>query len=71
MVNNDLSLRRSTLSITRLQGESVVIGDGPARVTLQILRVKRKKIRLGITAPRDIPIVRAELIRKGNTNGNN
>jgi carbon storage regulator len=46
------------LVVTRKLGEAVVIGDG-IRVTL--VAVEGKRVRLGILAPADTPIRRAEL----------
>ncbi len=47
------------LVLTRKPNESVVI-DG--RITVTILRVQGDKVRLGIEAPKGIPIRRTELV---------
>ncbi|MGD0517337.1 MAG: carbon storage regulator [Thermoguttaceae bacterium] len=47
------------LVLSRKPDESIVI-DG--RITITILEVRGNKIRLGIEAPKEIPIVREELI---------
>lgn len=47
------------LVLTRKIGEKIVI-DG--RVTITVLDLGRGKIRLGIDAPRDMEILRSELI---------
>ncbi|PHR99373.1 MAG: hypothetical protein COA78_25030 [Blastopirellula sp.] len=47
------------LVLTRKQQEQIRIGDN---ITLTILKVKGKSIRIGIDAPKDIRVVRGELI---------
>jgi carbon storage regulator len=57
------------LILTRRPGESVKIGDN---VVLTILGVKGDQVRIGIDAPKDVHIVRTELIgrpRKDDGNG--
>jgi len=52
-------LRRQTmLVLTRKPGQSIMIGDG---VEVQVLSVAGEKVRLGITAPRDVSIFRNEV----------
>ena len=46
------------LVLTRKMGQSVMIGDG---VEVQVLSVAGEKVRLGITAPRDVSIFRNEV----------
>ncbi|HET8593151.1 MAG TPA: carbon storage regulator CsrA [Solirubrobacterales bacterium] len=46
------------LVLTRKPGESIMIGDG---VEVQVLSVAGEKVRLGITAPRDVAIFRNEV----------
>ena len=46
------------LVLTRRQDDTVVI-DG--RIEIKVLQVKGKSIRLGITAPSDVKILRGEL----------
>jgi carbon storage regulator len=46
------------LVLTRRQGESIVI-DGEIVVT--ILEIRGSQIRLGIEAPKEVPVLRAEL----------
>jgi carbon storage regulator len=46
------------LVLTRKLGQSIMIGDG---VEVQVLSVAREKVRLGITAPRDVSIFRNEV----------
>ena len=47
------------LVLTRKLGERIVIGED---ITVTILEVQGNRIRLGIEAPKEIPIKREELI---------
>lgn len=49
------------LLLTRRIGESVVIGDG---VEVRVMSVQGSQVRLGIAAPREVTILRSELIGK-------
>lgn len=46
------------LVLSRKKGESIVIGDD---IVLTIVEVRGDKIRLGIEAPRDVPVHRKEI----------
>ncbi|HEX3262340.1 MAG TPA: carbon storage regulator CsrA [Solirubrobacterales bacterium] len=46
------------LVLTRKTNQSIMIGD---TVEVSVLAVSRDKIRLGITAPRDVPVFRKEV----------
>ena len=46
------------LVLTRKTNQSIMIGD---EIEITVLAVSRDKIRLGITAPRDIPVFRKEV----------
>ena len=46
------------LVLTRKTNQSIMIGDS---VEVSVLAVSRDKIRLGITAPRDVPVYRKEV----------
>jgi carbon storage regulator len=46
------------LVLTRKTNQSIMIGDA---VEISVLSVSRDKIRLGITAPRDVPVFRKEV----------
>ena len=46
------------LVLTRKTNQSIMIGDA---VEVEVLAVSRDKIRLGITAPRDVPVFRKEV----------
>ena len=57
------------LVLTRKTNQSIMIGDD---VEVTVLAVSRDKIRLGITAPRDIPVFRKEVyisIQEESANG--
>jgi carbon storage regulator len=46
------------LVLTRKTNQSIMIGDD---IEVSVLAVSRDKIRLGITAPREIPVFRKEV----------
>lgn len=47
------------LVLSRKVGEKIVIGD---TIVLEVLEIRGTKIRLGITAPKDVNILRGELV---------
>ena len=47
------------LVLTRKPGERIVIDN---RITVTVLEVQGNRIRLGIEAPKEIPIMREELV---------
>ncbi|HHU17958.1 MAG TPA: carbon storage regulator CsrA [Clostridiales bacterium] len=47
------------LVLSRKPGQSILIGDN---IEVQIIEIQGDQIRIGISAPRDISIVRKELI---------
>jgi carbon storage regulator len=49
------------LVLTRKPGQGIMIGDG---VEIQVLSVGGGKVRLGITAPRDVGIFRDEVYER-------
>lgn len=49
------------LILTRRLGESLVIGDD---VTVTVLGVKGNQVRLGVNAPRDLPVHRQEIYER-------
>ena len=65
------------LVITRFAGEKIKINDN---ITITILGINGRQVRVGIDAPRDIPVHREEIFeliqqdkgqqRKRRTNGN-
>jgi carbon storage regulator len=55
------------LVLSRKLGEKIYIGDN---ICITVVDIDRGKIRLGIEAPRDVPIYRQELLplKNGETN---
>ena len=49
------------LVLSRKLGEAIVIGNG---ITVTIVEVQGARVRLGISAPADVPVHREELQRK-------
>ena len=47
------------LCLTRKVGESIYIGDGPARIEVYVAEIQRNRVRLGITAPAETRIRRS------------
>jgi carbon storage regulator len=54
------------LVLTRKLGEEVVIGDS---IRVRVLAVHGSKVRLGITAPRDVWVMREECLTAAGPNG--
>ena len=50
------------LVLSRKLGEKIFIGDN---ICITVVDIDRGKIRLGIEAPRDVPIYRQELLPEG------
>lgn len=46
------------LTLTRKVGESIMIGDD---IEIVVKEIRRNQVRIGINAPREIPIYREEL----------
>lgn len=49
------------LVLTRKLGEAIIIDR---KITVTVVQIDRGKVRLSIEAPRDIPILRAELAER-------
>lgn len=53
------------LILTRRLNETVIIGnEGPDQVTVTVLGVKGGQVRLGINAPKDVPVHREEVYER-------
>jgi carbon storage regulator len=48
------------LVFTRRRDEAIVIGHG---IEVRVLRIGKDGVRLGITAPQDVPVHRSEIYR--------
>jgi carbon storage regulator len=49
------------LVLTRKPGQSIIIGDG---IEIEVVSVAGEKVRIGITAPRDVDIFRHEVYER-------
>jgi carbon storage regulator len=57
------------LVLSRKVGERVMIGDD---ITITVVQVSKSGVRLGITAPREVPVYREEILPiDGHTNHEN
>jgi carbon storage regulator CsrA len=54
------------LVLSRKAGEQLVIGDD---IVIEVVRVKGNRVTLGVVAPQDVKILRAELAPRGKANG--
>lgn len=50
------------LVLTRQVGQKIIIAKD---ITVEVVEIKRGKVRLGITAPEEIPVRRQEISNKG------
>ncbi len=50
------------LVLSRRPGESIVISD---KIVVTVLRLKGGGVQLGFDAPREVPILRGELVEAG------
>ena len=51
------------LILSRRCEQEIVIGDGDDTIVLRVLEIRGDQVRLGITAPREIPVHRREIER--------
>lgn len=49
------------LILSRKAGEKIVIGEGPNQVTVEVTKIDRNRVTLGIAAPDETHIRRSEL----------
>ena len=52
------------LVLTRNIGETIIIGDNKEKVILTVLNIKGKQAKIGIDAPKNIPVHREEIYQK-------
>ena len=50
------------LVLSRKQDEKIIVGNN---ITITILKIRGNTVRIGIEAPRSVPVVRGELSRAG------
>ena len=53
------------LVLARKKNEELVIGSGPNAIVLKVVEIDRDRVKLGITAPPTVNILRKELIKLG------
>ncbi len=51
------------LVLTRKESEQIVIGK---ELVITIVRVEGGKVRIGVDAPREVPVMRREVLRRPN-----
>jgi len=54
------------LVLTRRPGQEFLIGDD---ISVKVVRIANGQVRIGISAPRDVSIVRGELPKRTQTEG--
>lgn len=52
------------LTLGRHVGQKIMIGEGDDRIVLTVLRITADDVRIGITAPRETPIWREEVLAR-------
>lgn len=53
------------LILTRRVGETVVIGnEGPDQVTFTVMGIKAGQVRVGVNAPKEVPVHREEIYER-------
>ena len=52
------------LILTRKTGETLCIGEGENKVDVMVLGVKGNQVRIGVIAPKDIPVHREEIYER-------
>lgn len=52
------------LVLTRYPGQKIILGSGKDAIHVRVLSSQGKKVTIGITAPRNIPVHREEIHKK-------
>jgi carbon storage regulator len=60
-IGNEILRSQSLLVLTRRIGETVTIGND---VTVTVLSVKGNQVRIGVNAPKDVPVHREEIYER-------
>ena len=54
------------LVVTRKIGETIEVGDG---IVITLVEINGRSVRIGVTAPRDVPVLRGELAARDRSAG--
>lgn len=57
------------LVLSRHRNEQIIIGEGPDAVTVTVVDVRGDKVRLGVEAPKNVPVHRKEVAEAIKRNG--
>lgn len=57
------------LVLSRKENETIIISEGDNAVVVSILAINGNRVTLGVQAPREIKIMRSELVSKEMANG--
>ena len=49
------------LILSRHKNKRIMIGEGDERITITVIDIREDKVRLGIEAPRSVPVHREEV----------
>ena len=52
------------LVLSRKENEAIVIGEGENKIIVEVVWLDNQRVRLGITAPPDVPVHREEVYDK-------
>jgi carbon storage regulator len=52
------------LILTRKLNEAIIIGDEKTPITIRVISITRGQVRLGIDAPKNVPVHREEIFNK-------
>jgi carbon storage regulator len=50
------------LVLSRKLLQKIYVGTGPDQIVITVVDIQRGKVRIGIEAPRDVPVYREELL---------
>jgi carbon storage regulator len=60
----DVRRQWNVLILTRRPTQTVAIGSD---ITVTVLEIRGRHVRIGVNAPRDIPVLREEIVEKART----